>query len=260
MTSGGPSPAFVGSGVLLRIEGVDCIGTAAHVVDELSGPVGIAVVKNKEVRGYRDNPKRIVAVKQQDRTYMEGLDLALLLCTRNYRNFLIEQGMSFFDLDKNAPPHVTSECFISGFPAKENYYDRRKGCYADTCGCRHVQSYMKNAERVRIIKGNPDYHFALEIRKKHDFWDETNNKRIQELFDLHGMSGGGVWHMSSKQGDNIPQCATGIAGILVEDRDTKSDRQGLAKAVKIESIYNLVEFARNHPLRLIRNKTSIAPE
>jgi len=37
MTSGGPSPSFIGSGVLLRIEGVDYIGTAAHVVDELSG-------------------------------------------------------------------------------------------------------------------------------------------------------------------------------------------------------------------------------
>lgn len=248
MTSRGPSPSFVGSGVLLRIEGVDYIGTAAHVVDELSGPVGVAVVKNKEVRGYRDNPKGIVAVKQQDRTYMEGLDLALLLCTSNYRNFLTEQGMSFFDLDKNAPPHVTNECFISGFPAKQNYYDRKKGRYADTCGCGHVQSYVKNAERVRVIGGNPDYHFALEIRKRHDFWDETTNKRIPELFDLHGMSGGGVWHMSSKQGDKIPECATGIAGILVEDRDTRNDRQGLAKAVKIESIYNLVEFARKHPL------------
>ena len=73
-------------------------------------------------------------------------------------------------------------------------------------------------------------------------------KHRQVIFDLHGMSGGGVWHMSSKQGDKIPECATGIAGILVEDRDTRNDRQGLAKAVKIESIYNLVEFARKHPL------------
>jgi hypothetical protein len=241
-------PHFVGSGVLLRIEGADYIATAAHVADELSGPVGVAVVKGNEVRGFGDKPLVIVAVKQKDRTYKHGLDLALFLVTENYQEFLDSEGMSFFDLDKNNPPAVTRECFVSGFPAKKNYYDRRKNAYAITCGCYHIQSYMKDPDRVLKIGGDPDFHFALEVKKRRDFYVGSTNERIPELFDLHGMSGGGVWHMISEKGDEIPQCATGIAGIIVEDRDTKCDRQGMAKVVKIEAIYNLIRFAAANPL------------
>ena len=248
MTSGGPSPAFVGSGVLLRIEGMDYIASASHVVDGLFGPVGIAVVKGNEVRGFMDKPEGIVAVKQHDRTYQEGLDLALLLVTSNYRTFLIDEGMSFFDLDSNNAPPDTGEYFISGFPAKRNYYEHIKRRYAESCGCVHIQSFMENAERVRSIGGNPEFHFALETKKRRDFWDASTNKKIQELFDLDGMSGGGVWHMPSGQGAKIPECATGIAGIFVEDRDTRNDRQSMAKVVKIEAIYNLIKFARSHPI------------
>lgn len=247
MTSGGPSPAFVGSGVLLRIDGIDYVASASHVVDELSGPVGIAVVKGNEVRGFMDKPERIVAVKQQDRKYEEGLDLALLLATSNYRNFLVDEGMSFFDLDKNNPPPVTIDCFISGFAARKNYYDRQKMRFADTCACCHIQSFMENAERVRSIGGDPEFHFALETKKRRDFWDASTNKKIQELFDLDGMSGGGVWHMPSGQGAKIPECATGIAGILIEDWDTQNNRQGLAKVVKIDAIRNLINFAKSQP-------------
>ena len=245
MTSEGPCPAFVGSGVLLRIEGIDYIASASHVVDELSGLVGIAVVKGNEVKWVKDQPARIVAVKHHDRTYKEGLDLAILLVTSNYRNFLLEEGMSFFDLESNNTPPDTGECFISGFPAKKNCYDRKKMRYAESCGCVHIQSFMENAERVRLIGGNPEFHFALETKKRRDFLDASTNKKIPELFDLDGMSGGGVWHMSSGQGAKIPECATAIAGIFIEDRDTKNDRQGLAKIVKIEAIYNLIKFARS---------------
>lgn len=41
LNSGSPNPEFVGSGVLLRIEGEDYIATAAHVIDDLRGPVRI---------------------------------------------------------------------------------------------------------------------------------------------------------------------------------------------------------------------------
>jgi len=41
LNSGSPNPEFVGSGVILRIEGEDYIATAAHVVDDPRGPVGI---------------------------------------------------------------------------------------------------------------------------------------------------------------------------------------------------------------------------
>lgn len=247
LNSGRPNPEFVGSGVLLRIEGEDYIATAAHVVDELRGPVGIAVVKNMII-GSVDTTKGIVAEKLQDRTYNyhSGLDLALLLVTRKYRQFLGQEGMSFFDLDKNDCPTVTGACIISGYPGKMNSYDRKNKCYADTCNCYYIQSFMKNPERVLAIEGDPEFHFALETSKRHDFSDETN-QRIPELFDLHGMSGGGAWHMTSGPGASIRKCATGIAGILVEDRDTKKDRKGMAKVVKIEAFRNLVNFAKSHP-------------
>lgn len=105
---------------------------------------------------------------------------------------------------------------------------------------------MKDHERALAIKGDPEFHFALETRMRHDFSDETD-KQIPELFDLHGMSGGGVWHMTSGPGASLRKCATGIAGILVEDHDTKRNRQGMAKVVKIEAFRNLVNFARSHP-------------
>ena len=243
MTSGGPNPAFVGTGVLLRIEGIDYIATAAHVVDELSGPVGIAVVKDYEIRGFIDETAGIVSEKK-DRKYTEGIDLALLLVTNDYRNFLTNEGMHFFDLDSNSAPSAAGECFISGFPSKKNCYERQKRRYAESCGCVHIQSFMENAERIRSIGGNPEFHFALGTKKRQDFWDASTNKKIPELFDLDGMSGGGVWHMPSGQGAQIPECATALAGIFIEDRDTKKDRQGLAKVVKIEAIRNLVKFAK----------------
>ncbi len=155
--------------------------------------------------------------------------------------------MSFFDLDKNAPPAITGECFISGFPAKKNYYDRRRKIYAETCGCQHIQSFMENPQKVKAIGGDPEFHFALEMKKRVDFWDGLTNKKIPELFDLHGMSGGGAWHMTKGQDAEIPKCATGIAGILIHDRDTKKDRKGLAMVVKIEAIRNLINFASSQP-------------
>jgi hypothetical protein len=106
---------------------------------------------------------------------------------------------------------------------------------------------MENAERVQSIGGDPEFHFALETKKRRDFWDASTNKKIQELFDLDGMSGGGVWHMPSGQDAKIPECATGIAGIFVEDRDTRNDRQSMAKVVKIEAIRNLIKFAKTKP-------------
>lgn len=243
-----PSPAFVGSGVLLRIDGKDYIATAAHVVvDELPIIVMIGLVKPPELKGSMDRPSRLFAAKQQDATYKFGLDLALLEVTNIYRESIVEEGMSFFDLDNNTSPTGIGECFISGFPAKMNYYDSRRNAYAETCGCRHIQSYMENPERVRAIGGDPEFHFALEMRKRGDFLDGITNKPIQELFDLHGMSGGGVWHMARGNGSKIPECATGIAGIFVEDRDTKRDRRGLAKVVKIETIRNVIKFARSQP-------------
>jgi hypothetical protein len=243
----GPSPTFVGSGVLLRIEGKDYVATASHVVDELPLEVGIGLVKQTEVLGCMDRPNKIFAKKQQDGTYKAGLDLAFLSVTDNYRKFIEQEGMSFFDLDKNASPPIIGECFISGFPAKKTYYDPRKRAYANTCGCYHIQSFVKNPESVLGIGGDPEFHFALEIRKRGDFLDGLTNKPIPELFDLHGMSGGAVWHMTCGQGGRIPNCATGIAGIIVEDRDTKKDRQGLAKVVKIEALRNLIKFAKSQP-------------
>jgi len=61
------------------------------------------------------------------------------------------------------------------------------------------------------------------------------------------MSGGGVWHMTRGTGAKIPECATAIAGIFIEDRDTKKDRQGLTKVVKIEAIRNVIKYARSQP-------------
>ena len=241
----GPSPSFVGFGVLLRIEGKDYIASAAHVVNDLPDDVGIAIVKGYEIKGSMDRPSRIFAKKQQDGTYKSGIDLALLLVTTKYRKFFAEEGMSFFDLDKNNPPPVTGECFISGFPAKKNNYDSGRKKYPETPGCHHIQSFMECPDRVLAIGGDPEFHFALETRKKGDFFDGFTNKRIPELFDLHGMSGGGVWHMFKGQGEKIPKCATGIAGIFIEDRDTKRDRQGMAKVVKIEAIRNVIEFIKS---------------
>ena len=61
------------------------------------------------------------------------------------------------------------------------------------------------------------------------------------------MSGGGVWHMTRGEDEGFPACATAIAGIIIEDRDTKKDRQGMAKVVKIEAIRNVIKFARSKP-------------
>ncbi len=242
----GPSPDFVGSGVLLRIEGKDYIATAAHVIDGLSEDVAIAVVQG-EIKGCKSQPSRIFASKQADGNYREGLDLALLSVPGNYRQLIDDEGMSFYDLDANNPPAVTDVCIVSGFPVKKNYYDRRKSKYADTCGVYHIQSYMEDPERVREIGGNPDRHFALEINKRGDFRDGITNQPIPELFDLHGMSGGGVWHMERGPGEGFPACATALAGIIVEDWDTKRDRRGMAKVVKIEQIRNVINFARSKP-------------
>jgi hypothetical protein len=242
----GPSPDFVGSGVLLRIEGRDYIATAAHVIDELPNELGIAVVKH-EIKGCKSQPSRIFASKQADGNYKEGLDLALLSVPGNYRQFIEGEEMSFFDLDANNPPPVTDVCIVSGFPAKKNYYDHRKRRYAPTCGAYHIQSYMEDPERVREIGGDPARHFALEINKRGDFRDGITDKPIPELFDLHGMSGGGVWHMERGTGEGFPACATALAGIIVEDWDTKRDRRGMAKVVKIEEIRNVLNFARSRP-------------
>ena len=230
-----PSPDFVGSGVLLRIEGKDYIATAAHVIAELPNEVGIAVVKDM-IKGCKAQPSRIFAAKQSDGHYKEGLDLALLCVTGNYRQFINEEGMSFFDLDANNPPPVTDVCIVSGFPAKKNYYDVRKKRYAETCGSYHIQSFMDDPERVRAIGGDPEFHFALKMNKRGDFCDGITNKPIPELFDLHGMSGGGVWHMDRGSGEGFPACATALAGIIVEDWDIKRDRQGMAKVVKIAAL------------------------
>lgn len=237
----------MGSGVLLRIKGSNYVATAAHVVDEHKGPIGLAVVKGNEVFGFVDKPLTVVSVKQEDRTYMHGLDMALLVVTEDYSEFLHSQGMTFFNLDENNPPPITKECFISGFPAKRNYFNRHKGAYAPTCGCYHIQSFMKDPDRVLEISGDPEFHFALEMNKKKDFYMESTGEKIPELFGLHGMSGGGVWHMETEQANDMPKCATALAGILIEDWDTTHDRKGLAKAVKIEGIYNLIKFIDSNP-------------
>jgi|GEM_PF-1665009 len=242
----GPHHIFVGSGVLLRILGKDYIATAAHVMDELPNEVGIAVVK-QEIKGCKSQPSSIFARKQADGHYQEGLDLALLSVPASYRQFIEKEEMSFFDLDANDPPIVTDVCIVSGFPANKNYYNRRKRRYDPTCGVYHIEAYMEDHERVLEIGGDPARHFALEMNKRNDFRDGITDQPIPELFDLHGMSGGGVWHMTRGAGEGFPACATALAGILVEDRDTKRERRGMAKVVKIEEIRNVIAFARSRP-------------
>ncbi len=85
------------------------------------------------------------------------------------------------------------------------------------------------------------------MNKRGDFREGITIKPIPELFDLHGMSGGWVWHMTRGLDEGFPASATGIAGFIIEDRDTKKDRQGMAKVVKIEAIRNMIHFARSKP-------------
>lgn len=165
--------------------------------------------------------------------------------TAYYRQFIEEEGLSFFDLDANKPPLVKDVCIVSGYPTKKNYYDHKKGRYAETCCPYHIQSFMDDPKRVQSISGDLDFHFALEVNKRRDFRDGITNKPIAELFDLHGMSGCGVWHMTRGQNEGFPACAIALAGFIVEDRDTRRDRQGMVKVVKIEAIRNVIRFARS---------------
>jgi hypothetical protein len=236
----GGIPVIVGSGVLLRIEGMNFIATAAHVAEALDSEVVIGRVKDNQIRGMGDRPKRFSAVKQKDGKYKDGLDLALVEVTRRYLDFIQSEEMNFFDLTRNGLSEPLGRCFVSGYPAKMNYFNNFERKWASSCMCYHIESFVESHLKCKRIGGNPDFHLAISMKKRNRFVD-IQNKLIPELFDLHGMSGGGVWLINSEIEAMNPDQAIAFAGIFVEDRDTKMDRQGLAKVIKGDAIINLIK-------------------
>jgi hypothetical protein len=82
---------------------------------------------------------------------------------------------------------------------------------------------------VQLVDGNPGVHFALEMNKRKESIDAPTRKRVN-LPALHGVSGGGVWSMRPEHNHLYPTCARALAGIIIEDWESKS----LAKAIRAE--------------------------
>jgi hypothetical protein len=125
-----------------------------------------------------------------------------------------------------------------GWPAKKNRYDvRQRQC--NFSGCYHIQAPGAPREKVQFVDGNPDVHFAVEMNKRKDFIDAPTQKRVN-LPALHGVSGGGVWSMRPEHNHLYPACARALAGIIIEDWESKS----LAKAIRAEPIWALPQSSR----------------
>jgi hypothetical protein len=185
------------------------------------------------------------ATERKDHSYPDGLDLALIFLDAVLFAHVIGRGCSFFDLRFNNPPPYPDVCLMAGYPEKKNSYNRFTRTFYKKSGPRIIQTHALEPDAVLKIGGNPHYHFAVALDKRKDFVDGETEEKIPELFDLHGMSGGGVWNMRRTDDKHIREKAESLAGILIEDRDTKNDRQNMAKVIKIEAVARILDVARN---------------
>jgi hypothetical protein len=230
----GPVPKLKGSGVLLVVEDQPVVLTAAHIFSDGGfRNIGLSAIKTDvDIKWTR--PPVFYAVERPDKSFAEGLDLALIFLDVVLVAHVIGRGCSFFDLKFNQPPDPVDVVIMCGYPAKKNRYNRFTKAFYKESGPRLIQTHALAPEAVLRIGGDPKYHFSVAQDKRQDFQHGETKEKIPELFDLHGMSGGGVWSMPRTNDKNIHDKAESLVGILVEDRDTKNDRQNMAKVIKID--------------------------